>query len=51
MYMMVDCLVEGEGTAIDVAKAAPLFYLAAERGHRYARQRMRELLATKTNKP
>jgi TPR repeat protein len=45
LYMMADCLVEGEGTEISVAQAVPLFYRAAERGHRYARQRIRELLA------
>jgi hypothetical protein len=45
MFMMADCLVEGEGTEISVAQAVPLFYRAAERGHRYARQRIRELLA------
>ena len=47
LYMMADCLVEGEGTEKDIAKAVPLFYQAAERGHRYARQRIRELLARK----
>lgn len=46
LFMMADCLVEGEGTDIDVARAVPLFYQAAERGHRYARQRIRELLAS-----
>ena len=45
MYMMADCLVEGEGCGKSVAKAVPLFYKAAERGHRYSRQRIRELLA------
>jgi TPR repeat protein len=45
LYMMADCLVLGEGTAVDVARAVPLFYQAAEQGHRYARQRIRELLA------
>jgi TPR repeat protein len=45
LYMMADCLVEGEGTEISVAQAVPLFYRAAECGHRYARQRIRELLA------
>jgi hypothetical protein len=45
MYMMADCLVEGEGTEVDVGRAVPLFYQAAERGHRYSRQRIRELLA------
>lgn len=45
MYMMADCLVEGEGVGIDVARAVPLFYRAAEKGHRYSRQKIRELLA------
>jgi len=44
LYMVADCLVEGEGTKRDVAKAIPLLYKAAERGHRYSRQRIRELL-------
>lgn len=46
-YMMADCLIEGEGTEQSVAKAVPLFYQAAERGHRFSRQRIRELLARK----
>jgi TPR repeat protein len=45
MYMVADCLVEGEGTEKSVARAIPLFYKAAERGHRFSRQRIRELLA------
>mmetsp|Transcript_113 Transcript_113/g.253 ORF Transcript_113/g.253 Transcript_113/m.253 type:complete len:437 (+) Transcript_113:117-1427(+) len=45
LYMVADCLVEGEGTERSVSKAVPLFYRAAERGHRYSRQRIRELLA------
>jgi hypothetical protein len=45
LFMTADCLVTGEGTEISVAQAVPLFYRAAERGHRYARQRIRELLA------
>jgi hypothetical protein len=45
IYMVADCLVEGEGTERSVAQAVPLFYKAAERGHRYSRQRIRELLA------
>eukprot|EP00980_Cylindrotheca_fusiformis_P025149 scaffold13207_cov143-Cylindrotheca_fusiformis.AAC.2 len=44
LYMAADCLVEGEGTTQNVASAIPLFYRAAERGHRYSRQRIRELL-------
>jgi hypothetical protein len=45
MYMMADCLVEGEGADTNVGQAVPLFYQAAEQGHRYSRQRIRELLA------
>ena len=45
MYMMADCLIEGEGTEVDVARAIPLLYRAADQGHRYARQRVRELLS------
>ena len=50
MYMMADCLAEGEGVTRDVARAVPLFYEAAEQGHRYARQRIRELLASHDSK-
>eukprot|EP00977_Amphora_coffeiformis_P008625 scaffold1953_cov176-Amphora_coffeaeformis.AAC.43 len=50
MYMMADCLAEGEGVAQDMAKAVPLFYAAAEQGHRFARQRIRELLASRKYK-
>lgn len=45
LYMMADCLVEGEGTEQSVGRAVPLFYRAAERGHRYSRQKIRELLS------
>jgi TPR repeat protein len=51
MYMTADCLIEGEGTAKDVARAIPLLYRAAENGHRYARQRVRELLSSKVSQP
>lgn len=44
-YMMADCLLEGDGVAKSVARAVPLFCKAAEAGHRFARQRIRELLA------
>lgn len=47
MYMMADCLLNGEGTKPDVLRAIPIFYKAAEQGHRYARQRIREFLASK----
>ncbi|CAB9504199.1 Sel1 domain protein repeat-containing protein [Seminavis robusta] len=50
MYMMADCLIEGEGTKMDVARAIPLLYQAADQGHRYARQRVRELLNMKAYK-
>lgn len=45
LFMMADCLVEGEGVEVDVARAVPLFFRAAEKGHRYSRQKIRELLA------
>ena len=48
MYMMADCLATGVGTPQDIPRAVPLFYQAAERGHRFARQRIRELLASST---
>jgi len=44
LYMVADCLAEGEGVERNIARAVPLFYKAAERGHRYSRQRIRELL-------
>ena len=46
MYMCADCLIEAEGCEQNVARAIPLLYKAADRGHRYARQRIRELLAS-----
>lgn len=51
LYMVADCLLEGEGTERDVGRAVPLFYRAAERGHRFSRQRVRELLATYSTRP
>lgn len=50
MYMMADCLVEGDGTEKNIGRAVPLFYRAAEKGHRYARQRIRELLSVEEYK-
>jgi TPR repeat protein len=44
LYMMADCFVEGEGVEQSVAKAVPLYFRAAEQGHRFSRQRIRELL-------
>jgi Sel1 repeat len=49
LFMMADCLFHGEGTERDVPRAIPLFYQAAEQGHRFARQRIREFLATYGN--
>jgi TPR repeat protein len=46
LFMMADCLFHGEGIARDVPRAIPIFYQAAEQGHRFARQRIREYLAT-----
>jgi hypothetical protein len=51
LYMMADCLLEGEGTTRNVGRAIPLLYRAAERGHRFARQRIRELLASYSSRP
>lgn len=48
MFMIADCLIEGEGTDVNVAEAIPLLYRAADQGHRYARQRIRELLDDKS---
>lgn len=50
LYMVADCLLEGEGTAVSVADAVPLLYEAAEQGHRYSRQKIRELLRSKRYK-
>ena len=50
MFMMADCLIQGDGIEKDVARAVPLLYKAAELGHRYARQHIRELLSRKTYK-
>ena len=43
-YMCADMLLEGIGVTIDIPRAIPLLYSAADQGHRYSRQRMRELL-------
>ena len=43
MFMTADCLMEGIGTEIDVERAVPLLFTAAISGHRYARQKVREL--------
>ena len=51
MYMTADCLIEGEGTAVDMARAIPLLYRSAEKGHRYSRQRVREFLSSEVYQP
>jgi hypothetical protein len=43
MYMVADCLMEGIGAAIDIERAIPLLFVAADSGHRFARQKCREL--------
>jgi hypothetical protein len=44
LFMAADCLIEGTGVAVQPARAVPMLLEAAEQGHRYARQRVRELL-------
>ena len=48
MFMVADCLMEGMGSKVDVQRAVPLLFTAAESGHRYARQKMRELFTKYT---
>ena len=43
MYMTSDCLLEGIGCSVDVERAMPLLFDAAISGHRFARQKVREL--------
>ena len=43
MFMTADCLLTGAGCEEDVGSAIPLLAASAELGHRFARQRMREL--------
>jgi len=42
-FMTGDMLLEGEGCTKDVVRAVPLVMQAAEAGHRFGRQRMRQL--------
>ena len=42
-FMTGEMLLEGEGCEVNVAKAIPLVMQAAEAGHRYGRQRIRQL--------
>ena len=43
-FLLADCLLEGCGCEIDVARGIPLMYASAEQGHRYARQLIRQYL-------
>lgn len=45
LFMVADCLLEGIGCRQDAARAVPLLFRAAEKGHRGARQHLRQLLA------
>ena len=42
-FMVADCLLSGTGCGVDVQRAIPLLFTAAEGGHRFARQKLREL--------
>eukprot|EP00937_MAST-01D_sp_MAST-1D-sp2_P002599 g2599.t1 len=44
MFMVADCLLDGTGCERDAPRAVGLLHGAAQQGHRYARQRLRELL-------
>eukprot|EP00931_Biecheleriopsis_adriatica_P050835 TRINITY_DN29465_c0_g1_i1.p1 TRINITY_DN29465_c0_g1~~TRINITY_DN29465_c0_g1_i1.p1 ORF type:complete len:319 (-),score=81.41 TRINITY_DN29465_c0_g1_i1:17-973(-) len=44
MFMVADCLLEGTGCERDLAAAVPLLHSAAMKGHRGARQHLRQLL-------
>mmetsp|Transcript_177798 Transcript_177798/g.570141 ORF Transcript_177798/g.570141 Transcript_177798/m.570141 type:complete len:316 (-) Transcript_177798:70-1017(-) len=44
MFMAADCLLEGVGVGRDYAAAVPLLHRAAVKGHRGARQHLRQLL-------
>jgi len=44
MFLVADSLFEGVGCKEDPARAVPLLLAAAEKGHRGARQYIRQLL-------
>lgn len=44
MFMVADCLLSGVGCERDEARAVPLLYSAAEKGHRTARWRLLQLV-------
>ena len=44
MFMLGDCMLEGDGCAREPGRAVPLLFVAAELGHRGARQHIRQLL-------
>lgn len=43
-FMVADLLLEGEGCSRDAARAVPLLYLSAEKGHRSARRRLLDIM-------
>lgn len=43
-FMCGDLLMEGDGCEVDKGRALSLMYEAAEKGHRFARQRVIEVL-------
>ena len=43
-FMVADCLLEGSGVSRDAARAIPLLYNAAEKGHRSARRRLQNII-------
>ena len=47
--MLADCLLDGVGCQVDVSRAVPLLYQAANGGHRYARMRFKKLLDETAN--
>lgn len=49
LYMQADCLMNGEGCEQDRAKAVGLLYRAGERGHRFARATLLNLLHEKSS--
>jgi TPR repeat protein len=44
LFMLAEFLIEGNGCTADEARAVPLLHAAAERGHRMARQYIRDYL-------
>lgn len=47
MFMLSELLITGDGCEQDFEKALPLLYRAAEKGHRFSRQMIREIIDRK----